>query len=333
MKCYICLTDSIVTRKDYLDLLKVMLISARKNTSLHLVCLYDGNTNDLVYNLLKEFNVEIILHQLPYKQELMEIYPREWMLQNLGKEIEYNRIFGTFMRMEIPVVEKEEKYVLYSDIDVIFNADILLEELPHPTYLAAAPEYERNVEDMEYFNAGVLVMNIQGMKEKYEEFILKMKNRERNISGLFDQGYLNELCFKDMELLPIEYNWKPYWGINDKAKLIHFHGMKPSSNLNEAGFITDYSFFRIVFDANPGGYAGYVYYFTQFYDYLGSKEDKWLYNHLQEVFNLYKDPSFFFSKYNKYKLKYQKYKKYYLVTLGISCVLLILLCLTIILQQ
>ena len=308
MKCYICLTDSIVTRKDYLDLLKVMLISARKNTSLHLVCLYDGNTNDLVYNLLKEFNVEIILHQLPYKQELMEIYPREWMLQNLGKEIEYNRIFGTFMRMEIPVVEKEEKYVLYSDIDVIFNADILLEELPHPTYLAAAPEYERNVEDMEYFNAGVLVMNIQGMKEKYEEFILKMKNRERNISGLFDQGYLNELCFKDMELLPIEYNWKPYWGINDKAKLIHFHGMKPSSNLNEAGFITDYSFFRIVFDANPGGY-------------------------LQEVFNLYKDPSFFFSKYNKYKLKYQKYKKYYLVTLGISCVLLILLCLTIILQQ
>ena len=88
MKCYICLTDSIVTRKDYLDLLKVMLISARKNTSLHLVCLYDGNTNDPVYNLLKEFNVEIILHQLPYKLELMEIYPREWMLQNLGKEIE-----------------------------------------------------------------------------------------------------------------------------------------------------------------------------------------------------------------------------------------------------
>ena len=75
-----------------------------------------------------------------------------------------------------------------------------------------------------------------------------------------------------MELLPIEYNWKPYWGINDKAKLIHFHGMKPSSNLNEACFITDNSFFRIVFDANPGGYAGYVYYFTQFYYYREEKK-------------------------------------------------------------
>ena len=82
MKCYICLTDSIVTRKDYLDLLKVMLISARKNTSLHLVCLYDGNTNDPVYNLLKEFNVEIILHQLPYKLELMEIYVAEFRERN-----------------------------------------------------------------------------------------------------------------------------------------------------------------------------------------------------------------------------------------------------------
>lgn len=332
MKCYICLTDSIVNRKDYFDLLKVTLISARNNTSLHLVCLYDGKENDPVYNLLKEFDVEIIIHQLPYKQELMEIYPRDWMLENLGKVIEYNRIFGTFMRMEIPVIEKEEEYVLYSDIDVIFNADILLEELPHPTYLAAAPEYGRNPEEMEYFNAGILVLNIQGMKIKYEEFIRKMRNKERNVSGLFDQGYLNELCFEDMDLLPIEYNWKPYWEINDEAKIIHFHGMKPSSSLNEAGFITSNSFFRTIFDANPNGYAGYVYYFTRFYDYLGRKEDKWLYNHLQDLFNLYKDPSFAFPQYNRYKLKYKKYKRLYQIFLGVSCALLILLCLTLILK-
>ena len=30
MKCYICLTDSIVNRKDYFNMLKVTLISARK---------------------------------------------------------------------------------------------------------------------------------------------------------------------------------------------------------------------------------------------------------------------------------------------------------------
>ena len=39
MKCYICLTDSIVNRKDYFNMLKVTLISARKNTA------FSGNRN------------------------------------------------------------------------------------------------------------------------------------------------------------------------------------------------------------------------------------------------------------------------------------------------
>lgn len=67
-----------------------------------------------------------------------------------------------------------------------------------------------------------------------------------------------------MEILPIEYNWKPYWGINGNAKLIHFHGMKPCSNLEEAGFDTRESFFRTIFDNNSQGYAGYIYYFILF---------------------------------------------------------------------
>ncbi len=326
MKCYICLTDSIVSRQDYYDLLKVTLISARKNTTLNLNCLYDGKVGDPIYNLLKEYEVNIIIHQLPYKQELMEIYPREWMIQNLGKEIDYNRIFGTFMRMEIPIIEKEEKFVLYADIDVIFNADINVEDLPRPKFLAAAPEYDRNVDKMEYFNAGILVMNIEGMQLKYETFLKKMKNRERNASGLFDQGYLNELCFKDMELLPLEYNWKPYWGINKNAKLIHFHGMKPNSSLREAGFLTDNSFFYTVFHNNKEGYAGYVYYFEQFFNYLNRTGDLWLYNHLQEIFNLYRSSAFLFPKYRKFKQKYKKYKKLYILTLASSCFLLILLC-------
>lgn len=315
MKCYICLTDSVVDRSDYFDMLKVALISARRNTSLRLVCLYDGQINDPIYNLLSEFDVEIIIHELPYKQELMEIYPREWMLKELGKEIEYNRIFGTFMRMEIPIVETEEEYVLYSDLDVIFYNDILLEDLPKPAYLAAAPEFEREVEKMEYFNAGILLINIQGMKFKYWKFIELLKNRERNKIGLFDQGYLNELCFEDMVVLPIEYNWKPYWGINEKAKLIHFHGMKPNSNLKEAGFVTDDSFFRIVFENNEYGYAGYVYYFMLFFSYLDHECNQWLCYHLQYILNLYQQDSLF-------KAKYRKYKRLYILTLSMACILL-----------
>ncbi len=39
----------------------------------------------------------------------MEIYSHEWMETELGKDIEYSRIFGTFMRMEIPIIEKRRR--------------------------------------------------------------------------------------------------------------------------------------------------------------------------------------------------------------------------------
>lgn len=325
MKCYICLTDSVVGRKDYFDMLEVALISARKNTTLTMVCLYDGEVNDPVYRLLEKFDVEIILHKLPYEKELMEIYPKEWMIKEIGKEIPYNRIFGTFMRMEIPIIEKQDQYVLYADIDVLFTGDIMLDNLPKPKYLAAAGEFEIDPNKIKHFNAGILLLNIEGMKVKYEQFVDMMKRRERTSAGLFDQGYLNQLCFKEMEILPVEYNWKPYWGINDNAKLIHFHGMKPSSNLSEAGFTTDDNFFRDVFDANEKGYAGYVYYFSMFFDYLGRKDDKWLYEHLQYILNLYKNNSFA----HIYKIKYKKYQRLFNVTLIICGLLFILLCLSI----
>ena len=69
-------------QKDYFNMLKVTLISARKNTSLRLICLYDGKIGDPVYNLLKDFKVEIIIHELPYKKELMEIYLTNGWKQN-----------------------------------------------------------------------------------------------------------------------------------------------------------------------------------------------------------------------------------------------------------
>ena len=68
MKCYICLTDSIVNRKDYFNMLKVTLISARKNTSLRLICLYDGKIGDPVVTTQQIISSsESYLTQKPFK--------------------------------------------------------------------------------------------------------------------------------------------------------------------------------------------------------------------------------------------------------------------------
>lgn len=43
---------------------------------------------------------------------------------------------------------------------------------------------------------------------------------------IYDQGYLNDYCYSSLTKLPLQLNWKPYWGYSDKAEIVHFHGMK-----------------------------------------------------------------------------------------------------------
>ena len=81
---------------------------------------------------------------------------------------------------------------VYAAQIIIFNDDILLKDLPHPAYLAAAPEFERDTKRMSYFNAGILVMNIQGMRIKYQQFVEMMKKRQRSTSGLFTLRAANQ---------------------------------------------------------------------------------------------------------------------------------------------
>ena len=101
--------------------------------------------------------------------------------------------------------------------------------------------------------------------------------------------------------------------------------MKPGCKLEEAGFTTDTSFYKTVFENNPNGYAGYIYYFVQFYRYLGDENNKWLYLHLQSLFNLYRTPDFvhplceslintqkeayYRKRYEKYRRKYKLFKR------------------------
>jgi hypothetical protein len=44
----------------------------------------------------------------------------------------------------------------------------------------------------------------------------------------FDQGIYMALYAGRWERLPAEYNWKPYWGHCPEAKIVHFHGPKPT---------------------------------------------------------------------------------------------------------
>ena len=299
MKCYFCFTAPDKENSVYVDLLEVSLKSAAQNTTLDLYALYDGPDDGSCYELLKKYHVTIIKHRFSHEHCLDRLYPEDWKLRSFGKIDSNEKISGAFMRLDIPFVESQDEYVLYADIDVMFLSDIKLEELPHPRFLAAGPEFEKSL-DMTYFNSGVLVLNVPNMREKCLKIFNEMEKGRRESTGIYDQGYLNQFCFQDMEHLPLEYNWKPYWGYNPDAKIIHFHGMKPGGEFQSSGFALSKNSVSKGIYGGRDEFGGYLYYILLYFNVLGKESNLWVSNFFSDIYSLDN---------NKLKLRMLRYRK------------------------
>ena len=76
---------------------------------------------------------------------------------------------------------------------------------------------------------------------------------------MYNNLYINE----GLNKLPLEYNWKPYWGINNEAKIIHFHGIKPY-NINFFKEIKNNDFLNFLYLKNIKSYEYYNNIFNSF---------------------------------------------------------------------
>jgi hypothetical protein len=63
------------------------------------------------------------------------------------------------------------------------------------------------------------------MLDTYSEFVDFIDNNDYNFNS-FDQGALQVFYKNKTDKLPLEYNHKPYWGILNTAKIVHYHGPK-----------------------------------------------------------------------------------------------------------
>lgn len=283
MKCYLCLTEPDEQNSVYLDLLYVSLKSARQNTNLDLYVVYDGSEEGRCYEILKEFDVHIIKQEFSHKQELKNIYTDEFMKQSFGKIISTDKVAGSFMRLDIPFIEQEDEYVLYTDIDVMFMRDFSHEDFGKPQYLAATAEFDKDLSKMNYFNSGIMYLNVRNMKEISNQIFDMLKKGIRHESGIVDQGYLNQLCFDKMTVMPIEFNWKPYWGYNKDAYIIHLHAMKPGGNFSNSGFaMTEFALYYSLKE-HYQDIDGYVYYMMKYYEFLGQDGKEWISNFISQV--------------------------------------------------
>lgn len=139
---------------------------------------------------------------------------------------EYRHVTNeTFLRLLIPsVLPIDVKRVLYLDFDIIVNGSLKkLFQYPFGRYSLLAVEANRDQERLQsvkiankipygkkYFNAGVLVMDVEKLRENEhfkKEFVLNfLENRLSEIRE-DDQGYLNRFLWNQTKIISNKYNY------------------------------------------------------------------------------------------------------------------------------
>lgn len=304
MKVYFTLNNDIEGNTIYMDMLRACLISAKKNTSLQLNAIYDGKESDKIYKILIENDVNVICHALSFYKELEKFYDEKYKISVNMKDMKLKQAACNFMKFEIPLYEKNDEIVLYSDIDILFLREPKLDDFYTKT-LAAAPEFEQNydiIKGYKYFNAGTMLINVKELGKRRKILLDMLNKKQRPYQECWDQGFFNELYKNDFEELGTEYNWKPYWGINENAKILHLHGwLKPQTYNGEEHI-------GALLNRFPKAFEGYLCYFIKFYDILNKDSSIYIAKLASFLKNAQEDANI------KRKYKFSTWFYYYIYT-------------------
>jgi len=215
MKWYFAVTEATLGHydHDFIGLMKAAVASARANTDLQPNLIYDGSENALTHDL-RALGVTIHHHQLS-----MGPYIRQHAPAGYAVDV----ACGAYLRTDIPEINQEDEFVLYTDCDVLFLRQPTFLTM-RPKYFACAPEFF--IDDYSNINTGVMLMNLPNLRAEIPNFRHFIQQRFPDLVA-FDQGAYQNYFLGQESRLSETTNWKPYWGLNDAAEIIHFHGPKP----------------------------------------------------------------------------------------------------------
>lgn len=220
-KWYFALADN-TKSKIYKDLAKAAVISAKKNTNLEPHLIYDGKADEFT-DWMDAHGVNVIYHQLSFLDKMKGL-----------PVIEVGR--GAYLRTDIPLIEKENKYILYTDIDILFLRDVgaYISEC-RPEFFACCGELDwESLKQGElpkprcnWFNSGVMVMNVEAMRQEYADFVDFCYKRKFKF-GSYDQGALNKYYSNRWDYLDDKLNYRICTSdLVPHPAIVHFHGLKP----------------------------------------------------------------------------------------------------------
>jgi hypothetical protein len=246
MKWYFCANEDGLFR--YESSIRVAVESALANTTLDPHVIYDGGEHPIL-DWMRSRGVTVVRRRTPLETDILARVD--------GPGFKHRIALAVYLRYEVPLAEPNEDFCLYTDSDVMFVADPEVEAFK-PTTLSAAPEFIP--EDWSYVKSGVMMMNLNTMRRDYEGLMA----RSREMLGgdtPYDQPALNDFYAGRWDPLPLEWNWKPYWGHNPGAKIVHFHGPKFQVMrylLGEGPETLVHDIWRELFERSPEAYRLYL---------------------------------------------------------------------------
>lgn len=145
----------------------------------------------------------------------------------------------TLYRLLIPLLIEEEK-ILYIDADALVNKNLdeIYNDFDMEKYLIAGardiyilPHYLNQIDfssDDIYVNAGVLVINLKGIRELnlHEKWLEEVNN---NFYPFHDQDIINKTCKNRVNVIDMKYNVSLSTGLNinaDDIVVCHYAGTK-----------------------------------------------------------------------------------------------------------
>jgi lipopolysaccharide biosynthesis glycosyltransferase len=132
---------------------------------------------------------------------------------------------GAMLRLEIPFLGLKDEICIYTDVDVVFRRR-LEPRIYKITSWGMVPEWHETGS----YNSGVTIMNLPHLRQHaraFDEFTREIITSGQLPLVCWDQGVLNSFFKSTIFRLPAIWNWRPYWGPNKDAVILHFHGPKP----------------------------------------------------------------------------------------------------------
>lgn len=254
----------------YDEHIEIMVRSARANTSLDPHMIYCGPAGNPIIPVVERLGVKVIRRRpriLPELQRIKDRFP----------DYPIDTASGAYLRIDLPLICRElgytDEFVLYTDCDVVFMRDIPAPEVEgylRPELFACAPQTSQtNWADM---NSGVMVMNVSKNLDEYEAFTRFITSGDTLYHDLWKGGAFDQKAYRlyydptRWDQLPLEYNWKPYWGMNARAFIVHFHGPKIPQVRDVFNGGTGYMQpdVRALYDSAPDAYGRYIRWFEAY---------------------------------------------------------------------